>query len=239
MNQRNIFLATIFLFFYALGGVSLAGQFEDALQAASRGQFETAIRLWLPLAEAGNVSAQNNLGYMFSRGEGVPRDDVIAVKWWRLAAANGLADAQNNLGICYGDGRGVPQDYVEAVKWFRMAAEQGYAMAQSNMGARYGIGEGVNQDWEQSTAWYRLAAEQGDPIGMSNLGVAFANGQGVKRDFIQAYAWYTLAKATFPNADEYGRELAQSNRSAIAKFMTPHQIETARTTASQWKPKKN
>ena len=38
------------------------------------------------LAEQGNAQAQNNLGFMYDHGEGVPENDAEAVRWWRLAA---------------------------------------------------------------------------------------------------------------------------------------------------------
>ena len=68
-------------------------------------------------AEAGDTSAQNNLGQMYATGEGVPKDDVEAVAWFRLAAEQGHARAQYNLGVMYDTGEGVPQDAAEAVRW--------------------------------------------------------------------------------------------------------------------------
>jgi TPR repeat protein len=38
--------------------------------------------------------AQNDLGFMYSTGEGVPQDDTEAGRWYRLAADQGLAEAQ-------------------------------------------------------------------------------------------------------------------------------------------------
>jgi uncharacterized protein len=36
----------------------------------------------------------NNLGVMYSNGEGVPEDNVLAYMWFNLAAAQGDEDAQ-------------------------------------------------------------------------------------------------------------------------------------------------
>ena len=80
---------------------------------------------WYRLAaEQGNAAAQNNLGVMYSTGEGVPQNDAEAVKWLRLAAEQGVARAQYTLGLNYALGQGVPQDYVEAHKWVNLAAAQ-------------------------------------------------------------------------------------------------------------------
>ena len=42
-------------------------------------------------ANAGDASAQFNLGFMYANGRGVPQDDVEAYKWFNLATA--YADA--------------------------------------------------------------------------------------------------------------------------------------------------
>ena len=62
-------------------------------------------------AEQGDAMAQNNLGVMYQKGEGVPQDYKEAVKWYRLAAEQGHATAQTNLGGMYYKGQGVPEDY--------------------------------------------------------------------------------------------------------------------------------
>ena len=93
--------------------------FSDGVAAYNRGDYTTAFREFKPLAEQGFANAQNNLGVMYNRGDGVAQDYAEAVKWFRRAAEQGDASAQNNLGAMYNLGDGVPQDYAEAVKWFR------------------------------------------------------------------------------------------------------------------------
>ena len=83
-------------------------------------------------AEQGNANAQNNLGLMYKRGEGVPQDYAEARKWYRKAAEQGLADAQYNLGIMYNEAQGVTQDYVQAHMWWKLAAAQGDEDARKN-----------------------------------------------------------------------------------------------------------
>ena len=68
----------------------------------------------------------SRLAVCYKNGEGVPKNEVEAVKWFRKAAEQGDADAQFYLGWAYvTNGEGVPKDEVEAVKWYRKAAEQG------------------------------------------------------------------------------------------------------------------
>jgi len=114
------------------------------------------------LADQGNAVAQNNLGFMYDQGLGVPRDYAQAVVWYRKAADQGDAAAQNNLGRMYVGGQGVPRDYAQAVVWLRKAAEQGNALGQVNLGTMYDHGHGVPQDYAQAHMWYNLAASSAE-----------------------------------------------------------------------------
>ena len=49
-------------------------RFEAGISAKERGQYLTAIRSWLPLAEDGMPEAQVNLGHMYNEGLGVDVD---------------------------------------------------------------------------------------------------------------------------------------------------------------------
>jgi TPR repeat protein len=60
-----------------------------AAAAYDKGDYATALRLWQPLAEQGDVRAQTNLGLMFYTGQGVPQDLAVAVTWYRKAAEQG------------------------------------------------------------------------------------------------------------------------------------------------------
>ena len=54
-------------------------------------------------AEQGDAKAQNNLGVVYDRGEGVPQDDAEAVKWYRKAAEQGMPGAVQP-GLMYANG---------------------------------------------------------------------------------------------------------------------------------------
>jgi len=148
--------------------LSLAGCSDNSNDKSSRPSREphfqlsqspkTELERMVQRADAGDPVAQNNLGAAYSDGEGVPEDDVEAVKWFRLAAEQGEAMAQNNLGKHLDDGLGVPEDDIEAVKWYRLAAEQGNATGQNNLGVAYSDGEGVPEDDVEAYAWLSIAA---------------------------------------------------------------------------------
>ena len=129
MNKQLTFLlALTFLFLFS--GSVYGGDLLDGLDAHKRKDYKEAFRLWKPLAEQADATAQCNLGQMYRLGHGVPQDYKEAFKWYRLAAEQGFADGQCCLGEMYYEGEGVPHDYAEAIKWWKLAAEQGHEEAQ-------------------------------------------------------------------------------------------------------------
>lgn len=144
-------------------------------------------------AIGGSVEAQFNLGVLYEKGDGVPRDHKEAISWYRMAAEKGFPRAQNNLAVMYLRGKGVPQNDLIAFKWFHKAAEQGYAEAQNNLGVMYQQGRGVQKNLVSAINWYRRAAEQGDAMAQYNLAFCYHNAQGVGRNIDEAAKWYRLA----------------------------------------------
>jgi len=125
-QHATLFGATLasWLMLVAITGGAAAGPVEDAREAYQQGDYATAQRLFGPLADQGNASAQTNLGVMYSNGQGVSQSYAEALKWFREAANQGDAAAQFNLGLMYRMGLGVRQNYVLAHVWFNLAASQ-------------------------------------------------------------------------------------------------------------------
>ena len=111
----------------ALG--SAWADWDDGVAAYVAGDYATAYREWLPLAERGDAKAQYNLGVIHANGKGVPKNYAEAVKWYRKAAEYGHAGAQFGLGSGYFLGRGVPEDYIKAYMWLSLAKAQGHEKA--------------------------------------------------------------------------------------------------------------
>lgn len=141
----------------ALAGQANADSLSDAKRALDAGDFATAAKLYMPLAQQGNADAQFHLGELYDEGEGVPENDVEALQWYRMAADQGHEAAQTVLGAMYSVGQGVTQDFKEAVRWDRLAAEQGSATAQFNLGWLYKVGDGVPKDYVLAHMWFNIA----------------------------------------------------------------------------------
>lgn len=81
-------------------------------------------------AAAGNAAAQNYLGAIYAKGQGVEQNYAKAHEWYQKAAEAGNANAKFNLGSFYYHGHGVKQDYDKAREWFQKAAAQGHKEAE-------------------------------------------------------------------------------------------------------------
>ncbi|HEY5700488.1 MAG TPA: tetratricopeptide repeat protein [Gammaproteobacteria bacterium] len=140
---------------------SFAGDFEAGVDAAARGEYQTALLLWRPLADAGHIDAQFNIGLLYDNGAGVDRDPALAAEWYRRAAEAGDAVAQSYLGEMYAKGQGVERNLAEAVEWYRKAALQRDGMAAYNLGILYASGRGVPLDDIYAYAWLSVAEASG------------------------------------------------------------------------------
>ena len=163
--MNRLLILPVLLLTLLVGNPAFSADFQKGMDAFDREDYATALREWKPLAEQGYALAQNNLGVMYEKGQGVSQNYKTAVKWYTLAAEQGYAFAQANLGKIYDKGEGVSQNYKTAVKWYTLAAEQGNPAAQFNLGQNYDKGEGVIQDYVRAHMWGNLGASNGNENG--------------------------------------------------------------------------
>ncbi|UGQ44771.1 tetratricopeptide repeat protein [Massilia endophytica] len=167
---------------------------------------------------AEGATAYNNKNYALAYKEILP-----------LARA-GNTEAEHLLGLMYYMGRGVPQDYKQALVWHRKAAMKGKADAQYVVGAMYYTGNAVVQDHKQAVSWFRKAAEQGHAEAQQVLGLMYRyHIGGMPQDNVIAYTLWNLSAAA-------GNANAAEQRAAVAKTMSPEQIEEGQRLSSAWKP---
>src|SRR5437764_11445844 len=98
--RKSILYGCAFMVLASTSGASSvvwSGPWEDGLVAYNRGDYVPAIRLFRPLAEAGNPKAQNQIGLMYRKGEGTPQSPARAFMWFSLAAKRGDAKAKAGL----------------------------------------------------------------------------------------------------------------------------------------------
>jgi TPR repeat protein len=98
MRKRMIVGGAIIIAVQLMGSLAaFADPWEDGMAAYNRGDYVPAIRVFRTLAEQGNAKAQNVLGIMFRKGEGVPKNPARAHMWFSFAAARGDAAAKAEL----------------------------------------------------------------------------------------------------------------------------------------------
>lgn len=122
--------------------------------AYNTGDYQTALQIFYPLAEQGNGMAQNYMGVMVLRGEGVTPNPVKAVEWFRLSAESGDSGGQYNLAQAYENAfGGVVKNKEKAMFWMEKSAAQG------NVDARYRFAEWIvytNSDYEDYKVYYSV-----------------------------------------------------------------------------------
>ena len=89
--MRHLLAAIILVVFILSHSAPALANFEAGADAYARGDYATALQEWQPLAEAGNLAAQFNLGLMHYNGEGGSQNYGEAAKWFELAAEQGDA----------------------------------------------------------------------------------------------------------------------------------------------------
>lgn len=158
-------------------------------------------------AEAGDAAAQRNLGYRYSLGVDVKKDESLAFEWTKKAAEQGDAKAMFNLANDYAKGQGVVADAAEALGWYRKAAA-GWRELVANGGVQAGdcqalvitgmdlLGEegvsGVRAP-ELGLEFLEIAALAGDAPTQAELGLRYMLGDGVPQDMAKAAEWWRKA----------------------------------------------
>lgn len=144
------------MLFVALATGALA-DFQVGMDAYRAGDFETAYREWLPLAEQGSAMAAFNLGLLHEQGKGRPADLALAAEWYLRAAEGGFVRAQYTIAGMLESGRGVERDVVQAYKWFKLAGEQRYEdarkrrkkLADTMTSTELALGEMWAREWKR------------------------------------------------------------------------------------------
>jgi uncharacterized protein len=132
---------------------------KAGVEAWSKGDYNTAIKEWRPLAIKGDADAQFNLGQAYKLGRGVPADLKAAEQWYAKAAAQGHWQAEDNLGlVMYQNG-----DRDQAMPYLEKSAARGEPRAQYILGIALFNGDVIAKDWPRAYALITRASASGMP----------------------------------------------------------------------------
>jgi TPR repeat protein len=166
-----------------------------AKEATARGDYESAITVLRPLAEAGNRDAQYELGFLaLTECELISGREAFSL--FMKAAQDGHVEAMYHLATFpdfVSEPFRSPLSEEEAWQWLLLAAEGGCVQAQRDAGASLATGEWregkIPQNLAGAVEWYRRAAEAGHADAQYNLASMLAEGEGCERDLPAASEW--------------------------------------------------
>jgi len=176
--------------------LSIAGENEKYNQGAfyfSKGDYITALNIWMPLAKQANPAAQYSIGLLYDQGKGVNRDPKQALKYLQMAAKQGLPAAQYYLGVKYSAGLDVTKDPNKARQLLIQAAQQDHLQAQFHVATLYARGEGGPEDQLQATYWFNKASENGYGPAQHSLAARYLTGKGTDLDIDRGIFWLKKA----------------------------------------------
>ena len=162
---------------------------------SKRGFHRAAIDVYTAAHAMGSAVAANNLGSMYSEGEGVPENQREAARYFRKAAHRGLPYSMYTMGDRARLGLGMDANMRLARYWYERAAEHGNARSLSNLGVIYRDGLEVRPDTDKAFAFFRKAMEA-DPayaLPVYHLARMYENGVGREPDMGEALQHYIIA----------------------------------------------
>ena len=167
---------------------------EEAQTAIEGEEYEAAIHLLRPLAEAGLAEAQYLLSSLYFTSADV--DACESHDWLRRAAAQGHATATFDI-ACWQDDTVYPppgKDFYPSM--LLQAAALGSVDACAMLGCNYALGEeGYPRDGTLARMWYLRAADAGSAFAQYNYGAMLYEGEGGPTDPETALEWIRRAAA--------------------------------------------
>jgi TPR repeat protein len=110
---------------------------------------------WLTkAADQGNLSAQNDLAYLYYNGLGGEQDFKKALMLYEKAAFQGDILAQANAGLMYATGAGTDVDKARGYAWYSLAASRGNTLAAINRNDLM-----LDMSWEELNRAQALSVE--------------------------------------------------------------------------------
>jgi|MDSW01.1.fsa_nt_gb hypothetical protein len=118
---------------------------------------ESRVSRLVKMANNGNATAQTELGSLYERGIGMPRNPEDALMWYQLAAKQGNSLAEFHIGSLYERGSGVQKNFEKAVYWYEKASNKGNKSAMAALAYLYDRGLGVNRNFSEARLLYDKA----------------------------------------------------------------------------------
>jgi TPR repeat protein len=208
------------------------GSFEAGQAAFDAGDYETAVKILRPLADAGNPRAQYIIGIALLRGNGLTKDQEQATSYLTLSANQQHMEANLVLGVRYLEGKGGDQDATAAEKHLSTAAFLGSIQAQFVLGYAFSYGEYRNfrQDFQIAAEFFDLAARQQHAASQFLLStIFFKQDEPNIFDPLRGFMWTIIL---INESNGRFREKSASNLELLKRQMRREEFETLYLEAS-------
>lgn len=151
--------------------------------------YDLALSCYEEAANRGNVTAVNNVGWMYLNGYAVPKNEPRAVGFFCHAARMGSDLAMVNLGNIHE----AKKEYPAALYWYQKAAEMGNPKGIFNCANMLHWGWGVPQNYGEAHRIFHALFEAGYLDGTCfYLGFYAEQGLVSSADFGLAIRYYTM-----------------------------------------------
>ncbi|MGZ5208351.1 MAG: NifU family protein [Sulfuricurvum sp.] len=177
---------------------------QQAIKAYDMKDFMSAKAIWESLSKS-NSNAMVNLGTMYAKGFGIPKNIHKAYELFERAASLGHETAAFYLGGMYENGIGVTANMTESIRHYTVAAEANIATAQLKLGLLL-----RNDDVLNSMKWMIKAAHAGESQAHSLLTYVSNKNEGndINVAFRSSYESTQRAKVESVISDNLGPILA-------------------------------
>ena len=208
---------------------------EDGFAAWSRGDYQTATRIWHITGQAGDPLAQYNLGWAYLSGLGVEKNNETSLLWFTKAADNDDEIAQQKLLEILIQKPGDVVTYEQIDKWLTKISQNpsdsfveqlhGQAIneepvAQLILGVLYEDGIAVGRDEVQAMQNYLGAAKHGVAVAQTFLASLFEHAEEISRDYDEAIVWYLKAAEQGYTEAQYRLALLYESGGLLARNPT-------------------
>ena len=79
------------------------------------------MKLYLVSAKEGYSLSYNNIGQMYSLGQGVQQNHKESMNWYKIGVKYKLSDSAHNIAAKFINGSGVEKNYTIALMWMNVA----------------------------------------------------------------------------------------------------------------------
>ena len=179
-----------------------ASPYDDAILAFENQDYNTALTLSMPLANAQDSDAMTLVGRIYDEGF---NQTAKALPWFRKAAELGNAQAQVELAELYEAGEAVPKDMDMAIKWYEKAAAQEHDEAQLALAMHYL--EDLDEP-KEALILLEKSAKQGNARAQYQIGLLYLGEPDIPADKLKAWHYFSLAADSLPEAAQ-ARDILQ------------------------------